>query len=258
MSRRKRVLKSFWKSGDPFVWLTGGALGFSVIMIVALIVIVAANALGFFWPGQLVLAQLQGGGELLGQVVAHEEIPGPRSAAGQTRYRTEFQVANRDLYGADFRWVEDEQILSRAFPEDAIFFERWEWGHLFGFLKTVTQDGKVIAEGPAEAWKKFQEIHPLTQETLEHIHYIERKEIGAINYDIERLRLQIKRVWLEEHDPARAAERVKDLEQQGEVLQQQYQEKAQELRALNVENARYRIVVQAAGGRENRAKGWRP
>ena len=244
------MLKSFWKSGDPFVWLTGGALGFSVIMIVALIVIVAANALGFFWPGQLVLAQLQGGGELLGQVVAHEEIPGPRSAAGQTRYRTEFQVANRDLYGADFRWVEDEQILSRAFPEDAIFFERWEWGHLFGFLKKVTQDGKVIAEGSVEAWKKFQEIHPPTQETLECIHYIERKEIGAINYDIERSRLQIKRVWLEEHDPARAAERVKDLEQQSEVLQQQYQEKAQELRALNVENARYRIVVQAAGGRE--------
>ncbi len=244
------MFKSFWKSGDPFVWLTGGALGFSVIMILALVVIVAANALGYFWPGQLIQAQLQGGGELLGQVVAHEEIPIPHSAGGQIRYRTEFQVANRDLYGADFRWVEDEQILSRAFPEDAIFFERWEWGHLFGFLKQVTQDGKVVAEGSGEAWKKFQEIHPLTQETLERIHYIERKEIGAINYEIEQLRLKIKRVGMEERDPARAAERVKDLEQRGEVLQQQYQEKAQELRALNEENARYRIVVQAAGGRE--------
>ncbi len=244
------MFKGFWKSGDPFVWLTGGALAFSVIMIIALIVIVAANALGFFWPGQLVLAQLQGGGKILGQVIAQEEIPGSPSARGQVRSRTEFQVANRDLYGADFRWVEDEQILSRAFPAEAIFFERWEWGHLFGFLKKVTQDGKVVAEGPGEAWQKFQEIHPLTQETLERIHYIERKEIGAINYDIERLRLQIKRIWLEEHDPARAAERVKELEQQGEALQQQYQEKAQELRALSVENARYHIIVQAADGRE--------
>lgn len=244
------MFKGFWKSGDPFVWLTGGALAFSVIMIIALIVIVAANALGFFWPGQLVLAQLQGGGKILGQVIAQEEIPGSPSARGQVRYRTEFQVANRDLYGADFRWVEDEQILSRTFPADAIFFERWEWGHLFGFLKKVTQDGKVIAEGPGKAWQKFQEIHPLTQETLERIHYIERKEIGAINYDIERLRLQIKRIWLEEHDPARAAERVKELEQHGEVLQQRYQEKAQELRALSVENARYHIIVQAADGRE--------
>jgi phosphate transport system permease protein len=243
------VFKSFWKSGDPFVWLTGGALGFSLIMIFALIVIVAANALGYFWPGQLVLARLQGGGELLGQIVAQEEIPGSHSGGGQIRYRTEFQVANRDLYGADFRWVEDDQIVSRTFPQEAIFFERWEWGHLFGFLKQVTQDGKVVAEGP-EAWKKFQEVHPLTQETLERIHVIERKEIGAINYDLEQLRLKIKRVWLEEHDPARAAERVSALEQQGEVLQQQYQEKAQELKKLYVENARYHLVVQAAGGRE--------
>ena len=250
MSRGNAVFKGFWKSGAPFVWLTGGALGFSLLMIIALIVIVAANALGFFWPGQLVLAQLQGGGEFLGQTIAHEEIPSSLSAGGQVRYRTEFQVANRDLYGADFRWVEDEQVLSRAFPEDAIFFERWEWGHLFGFLKQVTQDGKVIAEGSGEAWKKFQEIHPLMQETLAHIHYIERKEIGAINYSIEQLRLKIKRVGMEERDPTRAAERVKDLEQQGEVLQQRYQEKAQELRALNLENARYHIVVQAAGGRE--------
>jgi phosphate transport system permease protein len=244
------VFKGFWKSGDPFVWLTGGALAFSVIMIIALIVIVAANALGFFWPGQLVLAQLQGGGKILGQVIAQEEIPGSPSTGGQVRSRTEFQVANRDLYGADFRWVEDEQILSRAFPADAIFFERWEWGHLFGFLKKVTQDGKVVAEGPGEAWQKFQEIHPPTQETLERIHYIEQKEIGAINYDIERLRLQIKRIWLEEHAPARAAERVKELGQHGEVLQQQYQEKAQELKALYAENARYHIIVQAADGRE--------
>jgi phosphate transport system permease protein len=244
------VFKSFWKSGDPFIWLTGGALGFSVIMIIALIVIVAANALGFFWPGRLVLVQLQGGGELLGQVVAHEEIPGSHAVGGQPRYRTEFQVANRDLYGADFRWVEDDQIVSRTFPKDAIFFERWEWGYLFGFLRKVTQHGKVIAEGPVEAWKKFQEIHPLMQETLERIHYIERKEIGAINYSLERLRLETKRTWQEEHDPARAAERVRNLEQQGEVLQQQYQEKAQELKALYGENARYSIVVQAADGRD--------
>src|SRR5262245_19569532 len=243
------VFKSFWKSGDPFVWLTGGALGFSVIMILALIMIVAANALGYFWPGQLALVQLQGGGELLGQMVAHEEVPGSRAAGGQARYRTEFQVANRDLYGADFRWVEDDQIVSRALPEDAIFFERWEWGHLFGFLKKLTQDGKVIAEGPV-VWEKFQEVHPLTQETLERIHYIERKEIGAINYNLEQVRLQLKRVGREKQDPARAAERVRALEQQGEALRQQYQEKAQELKALYGENARYHLVVQAAGGRE--------
>ena len=118
------MFKGFWKSGDPFIWLTGGALAFSVLMIISLIVIVATNALGFFWPGQLVFARLQGGGELLGQIIYHQEVPGS-AKAGNPRYRTQFQVANRDLYGADFRWVDDDQILDRVYPSDAIFFERW-------------------------------------------------------------------------------------------------------------------------------------
>src|SRR5262245_10154511 len=144
------MFKSFWKSGDPFVWLTGGALGFSLIMIIALIIIVAINALGFFWPGQLVSVQLKEGGELLGQVVAHEETLEAPAQAGHPHSRTEFQVANRDIYGADFRWVDDDQILSRTFPTDAIYFERWEWGPLFGFIKTITRDGQVIAEGSTQ------------------------------------------------------------------------------------------------------------
>ena len=85
--------KTFWNSGDPFVWLTGGALGFSLIMIVGLLWIVAVNALGFFWPDRLVLATLSNGGELLGQVRDHEAVP-QREDSAVTQYRTQYQVAN--------------------------------------------------------------------------------------------------------------------------------------------------------------------
>lgn len=243
------MFKGFWKSGDPFVWLTGGALGFSVIMIAALIVIVAANALFFFWPERLTLVQLREGGGLLGQEVAHEEIPGSYSSEGHVRFRSEFQVANRDLYGADFRWIEDDQILARAFPQDAVFLERWEWGHLFGFLKTVTHDGQVVAEGPIQSWQKFQEVHPQTQETLERIRSIEREEIGDINYNIERLRLAIKKLTRESGDAERATE-IAALEKEVAEWQRRYEKKAQELRALSQENARYRMVVRTADDRE--------
>lgn len=249
MSRGDSVFKGFLKSGDPFVWLTGGALGLSLIMIAALIWVVTANALGFFWPDRLVLAKLQNGSTLLGQVRAHEEIPGAGTKK-EPQYRTQFQVANRDLYGADFRWVDDDQIVDRGNPAQAIFFERWEWGHLFGFLKTIKQDGRVIAEGFEQGWVKFQDIHPHTQEALGRIHQIEREDIGAINYSLERLRLAIKRVWSDEKDPARAAARVAELERDGEVLQQRYQEKAEELKALYGENARYQIVVRSVDGKE--------
>ena len=273
MSQGGEVRKSFWQSGEPFIWLTGGALGLSLIMIVALIWMIAANALGFFWPDRLVLALLQDGGELLGQVTGYEEIPRSHIEEGEERYRTQFKVANRDLYGADFRWIDNDQIRDQTYPEEAAFFERWEWGPLFGFLKAVIQDGRVMAEGAEQGWQKFQEIHPRTQETLERSHRIEREEIGEINYHLERLRLAVKRVRLEEHDsfnpctgeacfaptlraglaqdrPTQADERVAVLEREVTVWQQRYEEKTEELQALYEENARYRIVVRAAGGRE--------
>lgn len=236
----------FWRSGDPFIWMTGGALAASLIMIIALIVIVAANALGFYWPNRLVQVTLKDGTELLGQSIISEPIPTPDTPTATEKYRTEFQVANRDLYGADFRWINDEEIVERSFPAQALLFERWEWGPLFGFLKAVTQDGNVIAEGFTQAWKKFQEIHPQTQETLERIHRIERKEIGDINYNLEQARLEMKRLQTQGRDP----QQVAALEQESAALQRRYAEKAQELKALYDENARYRFVVQAAGGRE--------
>ncbi|MSQ47957.1 MAG: phosphate ABC transporter permease PstA [Deltaproteobacteria bacterium] len=240
----------FWKSGDPFIWMTGGALALSLIMIISLIVIVAANALGYYWPDRLVQVTLKDGTELLGQRIVSEPIPTPDTPAATVQSRTEFQVANRDLYGADFRWVNDADITARSFPAEALLFERWEWGPLFGFLTTVTQDGKVIAEGFARAWDKFQEIHPRTQETLERIHRIERKEIGDINYALEHARLGLKRIQTEERDPARAAKYVTALEQEIATLQHRYAEKAAELKTLYDENARYRFLVRAAGGKE--------
>lgn len=243
------MFKGFWKSGDPFIWLTGGALAFSLIMIISLIVIVAANALGFFWPQELILARLQDGGVALGQVTAREPRP---TTAGENavRYRTQFQVGNRDLYGADFRWIEDEKIVERSQPADAIYFERWEWGPLFGFIKAIKDGETVIAEGFQAGWEKFRELHPQTQERLDRIAYIEKKEIGAMNAHIERLRLDAKGVSLREADVTRAAIRIAELEKEVQEWQAQYEEKSKELQTLRRENNRYRLVVQAAGGRE--------
>ena len=241
--------KTFWNSGDPFIWLTGGALGFSLIMIVGLLWIVLVNALGFFWPDRLVLANLSDGSELMGQIRDHEETFQSGDRQGIT-YRTQFQVANRDLYGADFRWVDDALIVDRSYPEEAIYFERLEWGALFGFLTSVSVDGQVVAEGAAQSWQKFQELHPQTEKILDEIHQLERKEIGDISYEIEALRLAIRTAHMREDDPQRVAEQIRPLEQEMESWQQRYEEVAEKLSALYAENARYEIVVQAAGGKE--------
>ena len=247
--RTRLLFKGFLRSGDPFIWMTGGTLAFSLLMIAALIWIVGANALGFFWPDQLRAVDLEDGQKLLGSVRAQEAIP-QSVDDGQEQYRTQFQVANRDLYGSDFRWVDDSLMTGHAFPEQAMYLERYEWGPFFGFLTTVRQDGEIVAEGFDQAWPKFLELHARTQDTLDNIHTIEKKDIGDINYELEQLRIEVKRTQRRETDPTRAAGKIAALEEAIASLQQAYEEKAEELATLYQENSRYHITVQDINGKE--------
>jgi len=61
-------MKRFWKSGDPFIWLSGGALAFSLIMVAGLVILVLMNGLGSFWPSPIARLTLADGKELMGQV----------------------------------------------------------------------------------------------------------------------------------------------------------------------------------------------
>ena len=92
----------FWKSGEPFIWLTGGALAISLVMVAGLVFLVMANGLGFFWPSAVVRLTLTDGTVLLGQITQRERIPQPGAPSGTPeRYRIQLKVGNRDLYGAD-------------------------------------------------------------------------------------------------------------------------------------------------------------
>ena len=93
-------MKKFWTSGEPFIWLTGGALALSLLMVVGLIGLILYNGLGFFWPASVVRITLKDGKVLTGPLVAREGIPGKPG-----EYRIKIKVGNRDLYGADFVWV---------------------------------------------------------------------------------------------------------------------------------------------------------
>ena len=59
MSRRDA--RKLWRSGEPFIWLTGGALALALIMVAGLVGVIAMNALGFFWPADIVRLTLRDG-----------------------------------------------------------------------------------------------------------------------------------------------------------------------------------------------------
>jgi len=184
-------MRKLWRSGEPFIWLTGGALALALLMVAGLVGLILYNGLGFFWPKHVLRVTLADGKVMTGQVADREPIPG---TPGQ--YRIKLRVANRDLYGADFQWVDESQIVKREHPPDLAVIERTEWGLLIGTIKEVRDGGQGAATGPQAGWAAIQKRLPEAIRVRKEIKRIETGEIGGINYAQEQIRLKLRRLEL--------------------------------------------------------------
>lgn len=129
-------MRNFWRSGEPFIWLTGGALALSLVMVAGLVLLVMVNGLGFFWPSPIVRLTLSDGTIVMGEITDREAIPTPGAPPGTAKqFRIQVKVGNRDLYGTDFIWVDESKIVKRENPPDAVVIQRREWGNLYGVIK---------------------------------------------------------------------------------------------------------------------------
>jgi phosphate transport system permease protein len=187
---RSRVGRLF-ASGEPFIWLTGGALTLSLLLVAGLVGLILYNGLGFFWPQDVLRVTLDDGTTLTGQVVEREAVPG---AAGQ--HRIKLRVANRDLYGADFQWIDESRIARREYPAEVAVIERTEWGLLIGTLREVREEGRAVAVGPEPSLRELTRRLPEAARIRREIRRIETREVGAINYEQEQIRLRLKKLEL--------------------------------------------------------------
>ncbi len=70
-------VRRLWRSGEPFIWLTGGALCVALLLVAGLIGLILVNGLGFFWPKDVVTRlTLRDGKVITGQLAEREPIPG--------------------------------------------------------------------------------------------------------------------------------------------------------------------------------------
>ncbi|MEJ2230376.1 MAG: hypothetical protein P8X46_04245 [Nitrospirales bacterium] len=109
-------------------------------------------------------------------------------------------MGNRDLYGLDFRWIDEKDIAQRAWPQDVVAFERREWGNFYGWGFEVWDGDTRLAKGREESWSALNPLLEQTESIHQEIYHIERDVIGAINYDIERARLKLKELRLKEEN----------------------------------------------------------
>jgi phosphate transport system permease protein len=241
-----------FQRGEHFIWLTGAALAVCLLMITGLLVLVLSNGMGFFWPHALQQADLKVGGKILGAELRSEQVERPdqeQAGASITISRSQFKVGNRDLTGADFKWVLHADMTNITYPKDAITLERLEYGDFFGFLAAVKEGEKVVAEGAA-AWELLQKQLPLAQLAVAQELHIQKIEIGHVNHAIQRANLAIARA---ERRLPPGAEREQAIAAAHETIKQQNVEfEALKARAasLNAEGRKFTAVMRSADGRD--------
>ncbi|HEX4895548.1 MAG TPA: phosphate ABC transporter permease PstA [Solimonas sp.] len=261
VSRDTTSVRAYVQSGQPWIWLTAAAISVAFIITVALLSLTAARGLPHFWPADLVQASYEQPGEdavpVLAEIRSSEEVTSARlKSAGlpvdeqrDLYERLLIKVGNRDLLGADFRYVLGDWLVGRSTPEAAVVLERVEWGNFHGYLEAVKQDGEVRARG-ADAWDAYRPLQERANDLRAQLHDIERGRISNINYDLEQLRLEERRLQLQGHTRESHPAEYAALDAQRQAGDAEYQVLRQELDTLNRELERDALVMRTATGEE--------
>ncbi|MBM3571156.1 MAG: phosphate ABC transporter, permease protein PstA, partial [Alphaproteobacteria bacterium] len=247
--------------GEPFQWSLGGALAFGVVMIVGFLAMVFWHGFTTFWPRPIDVIELRSGAMVAGEPVRSETFrPNAEQVAGVDELarsrlvaqqggatRTLYRTGNFDIYNDDFRWVADFQIASRHHPDDMLLIERREWGVFIGWLKSVQIDGLADRADPMSVGR----AHEASRQRWRRIQEIERDDIGAINFQINRLNLDLRRVELTKGKISPDYVRLAATNSEHEaILRRAHEDFAAEVRRLRHEDDQSRVTLVEIGGKE--------
>jgi len=234
--------------GTSYMWLCGGALSANLLLVLGLLVLLAVNGLSYFWPGEIVLLRKGDGSSFLGEIYQRQEIPKPAGSLEPSLWRTQVKVGNRDLYGFEFVWVDDDQIVSRETPAEALLVERLEFGAFFGYLKELRLASGERISGD-DLWNRLGSLLEAKEREREAVADFEAGPIAELNRELESVRLGIRRAELRAGDPADRAARIAELEARRKTALVSFETRGEELRKMR-ESLRAEIaVLEEVGGK---------
>lgn len=251
-------MRDWFKSGTPWIWLTAGAVAAAILAVVGVLSLTALRGLGHFWPkpvAETTFTERDGRViGLIGEIREREEvsvrrlreagflIPGDDAFAE----RVLVKMGNRDVTGVDFRWFPVPLLGEIGYPKDVLTVERREWGNFYGHLVAVREAGREVASGEA-AWPEVLSRVRRAKDIFDRIHAIEKRDIGKVNYELEQLRLQARKLELRgQLTDARKAES----ERRREALNAEFGRLQEQLRTLREDIARDTLVARVMDGKE--------
>lgn len=252
-------MKQWFNSGKPWIWLTAGSVSISLIAVIGLLILIGWRGLSFFWPAQIhemdVRANDGSISTIIGEVYDTETIPLERLQESGVQLddfnevaldRWLIKIGNREYVPLDFTWVLEPQIVRDETPADLAKLERSKDGNFYGYVVDVLENGESVANS--------ENVHKVLEERIERVVEINEQaadlqdsEIGAINYQLNQLRLERRALELEGQLTESEEARIKAAEQQ---LREDYEVLEEELFALRDQASRDEVVMRDMRGVE--------
>ncbi len=187
--------RTYWSSGEPFIWATAVALCFILTMMFTLVGVIFVNGMGVFWPKPILLVNMNDGSKFLGEHIKTQE------STANIGEQIQLKIGNRDLYHLDFIWLKTSEIKDRKeYPLNVVEIEREEYGNFIGFIKSVQTPEKIydndLMKVLADA-KKLIEKKSLDLDDSQ-------AEINRQNTKIAKLRYTLKKISYQEKTKGRS------------------------------------------------------
>ncbi len=254
----------WFRTGAPWVWLTGGAVSISLLSVLALLLFIGWKGLTYFWPAPLYQWQLDERIQarfsqhidtdvLIGQVYQTDYIPKAQlsefdqqfaDAEGKFAQRLSIKVANRGLYPSDFVSMLQGQLGEVSTPEDLVVIERSRGGDFFGRLLAF-QDGDDRTYGNLDS--VLDEKLQFAQGLRDEINNIVLQHIKQLSWQLEQLRLDKRKRELNDSiTPAY----LEQYQEQKKALEADLATYDLQLDGLRLQLSGYTILVEDMAGRK--------
>jgi len=249
----------WFKSGTPWIWMTGGAVSVSLIAVIGLFLLIGWRGLSFFWPapvyefsiqdekGQqsVLIGEIYDSEHILKQQLIDGGITGLENEADSLD-RFLLKVGNREFVDLDFLWVLETYIKDKKVANDIVVFEREKDGNFYGYLKAL-KEGETSLNLEDEALiAAFHERLDRALDLRDKEHDLATGEIGRINADLDRIRLKQRGLEL---NGELTADKVADFDAQSKALHAEYLILEKELFDYRDQAKRDNIVVEDMDGR---------
>ncbi|MEA1989094.1 MAG: phosphate ABC transporter permease PstA [Pseudomonadota bacterium] len=249
-------MKDWFKKGEHWIWFSASTVSISLVLVFGLLGMISYKGLSHFWPHAVYQVEVQhvdGSKEFIvgelhdSKVNEVEDATAPNGRVEVPQYL--FKVGNRDVYGIDFRWASSTDIVGGidTLEPNVVVIERYEYGNVYGHINSVTVDDKTETDANVTMAILKQQVETGTR-LISEIHHIEKIEIGAINYKIEGLRLEEKK--LRANDDFTAEEEAR-LNEERAAYQKQFEAFQAETQILYEQTKHLgSVTMNIAGGKQ--------